>query len=85
MGDLGFFDEDGQIHLVARLKEVIVRSGFNVYPAEVEGVLNTYPDVLQSAVVGRAVPGNEEVVAFVQAISGAEIDVDDLSYYAAER
>lgn len=85
MGDLGFFDEDGQIHLVGRLKDMIVRSGFNVYPAEVEGVLNTYPDVLQSAVVGRSVPGNEEVVAFVEAISGAEIDVDALAAYAAER
>lgn len=85
MGDLGFFDEDGQIHLVGRLKDMIVRSGFNVYPAEVEAVLNTYPDVLQSAVVGRAVPGNEEVVAFVEAISGVEIDVDALAAYAAER
>lgn len=85
MGDLGFFDEDGQIHLVGRLKEMILRSGFNVYPAEVEGVLNTYPDVLQSAVVGRTVDGNEEVIAFVEAISGAEIDVDALAAYAAER
>lgn len=85
MGDLGFFDEDGQIHLVGRLKDMILRSGFNVYPAEVEGVLNTYPDVLQTAVVGRAVPGNEEVIAFVEAISGAEIDVAALAAYAAER
>jgi long-chain acyl-CoA synthetase len=85
MGDLGFFDEDGQIHLVGRLKDMILRSGFNVYPAEVEAVLNTYPDVLQSAVVGRAVSGNEEVIGFVEPISGAEIDVDALSAYAAER
>lgn len=56
-----------------------------VSPAEVEAVLNTYPDVLQSAVVGRAVPGNEEVIGFVEPISGAEIDVDALSAYAAER
>jgi long-chain acyl-CoA synthetase len=85
MGDLGFFDKDGQIHLVGRLKDMILRSGFNVYPAEVEGVLNTYPDVLQSAVVGRAVSGNEEVIAFVEAISGAAINVDALAAYAAER
>lgn len=85
MGDLGFFDEDGQIHLVGRLKDMILRSGFNVYPAEVEGVLNTYPDVLQSAVVGRTVPGNEEIIAFVEPISGAKIDVDALAAYAAER
>lgn len=85
MGDLGFFDEDGQIHLVGRLKDLILRSGFNVYPAEVEAVINTHPDVLQSAVVGRAVPGNEEVIAFVEPMSGAEIDTDVLAAYAAER
>ena len=85
MGDLGFFDVDGQIHLVGRLKDMILRSGFNVYPAEVEEVLNTYPDVLQSAVVGRTTAGNEEVVAFVEAISGAEIDVNQLAAYVAER
>jgi long-chain acyl-CoA synthetase len=85
MGDLGFFDDDGQIHLVGRLKDLILRSGFSVYPAEIEAVLNTYPDVLQSAVVGRAVPGNEEVVAFVEPVSGADIDVGELTAYAAER
>jgi long-chain acyl-CoA synthetase len=85
MGDLGFFDEDGQIHLVGRLKDLILRSGFSVYPAEIEAVLNTYPQVLQSAVVGREIPGNEGVIAFVESVSGAEIDVDDLAAYAAER
>lgn len=85
LGDLGFFDDDGQIHLVGRLKELILRSGFNVYPAEIEAVINTYPDVLQSAVVGRAVPGNEEVIAFVEPVSGAEIDVAALAAYTAER
>lgn len=85
MGDLGFFDDDGQIHLVGRLKDLILRSGFSVYPAEIEAVLNTYPQVLQSAVVGRAVPGNEEVIAFVEPVSGADIDVETLAAYAAER
>jgi len=85
MGDLGFFDEDGQIHLVGRLKDLILRSGFSVYPAEIEAVLNTYPDVLQSAVIGRVVPGNEEVVAFVEPMTGTDIDVAALAVYAAER
>ena len=85
MGDLGFFDDDGQIHLVGRLKDLILRSGFNVYPAEIEAVLNTYPDVLQSAVVGRTVPGNEEVIAFVEPMTGTYIDVAALAEYAAER
>jgi acyl-CoA synthetase (AMP-forming)/AMP-acid ligase II len=65
-GDLGRRDADGAYHVVGRSKELIIRSGFNVYPVEVEGVLNAHPDIVQSAVVGRAVEGNEEVVAFIE-------------------
>ena len=56
-------------YIVGRTKELIIRSGFNVYPAEVEAVLNAHPAVVQSAVVGRAVQGNEEVVAYVAAVA----------------
>lgn len=84
IGDLAYLDEDGQIHIVGRLKEMIIRSGFNVYPAEVESVLNSHPTVLQSAVVGRPVPGNEEVIAFVQAAPGQEIEADVLADHASE-
>ena len=62
---------------------LIIRSGFNVYPAEVEAVLNSHPAVVQSAVVGRAVPGNEEVVAFVQLLSGSTIATSELMDYVA--
>ena len=51
---------------------MIIRSGFNVYPAEVEAVLSTHGDIVQCAVVGRPVEGNEEVVAFVQLIKGSK-------------
>jgi len=85
IGDLARLDEDGQIHLVGRLKDLIIRSGFNVYPAEVEGVLTSHPDVLIAAVVGRPVEGNEEVVAFVEPAPGHEIDTDALAAFAAER
>jgi long-chain acyl-CoA synthetase len=57
---------------------MIIRSGFNVYPAEVEGLLNSHKDVVQSAVVGRAVDGNEEVVAFVQLMQGSRVKSADL-------
>jgi acyl-CoA synthetase (AMP-forming)/AMP-acid ligase II len=57
---------------------MIIRSGFNVYPAEVEAVLNSHQDVLQSAVIGRQVEGNEEVVAFVQLIRESKIGADEL-------
>ena len=69
-GDLGRMDEDGKLYIVGRSKELIIRSGFNVYPVEVESVLSMHPGVAQVAVVGREVPGNEEVVAFVQPAPG---------------
>jgi long-chain acyl-CoA synthetase len=76
-GDLARFDGD-RLYIVGRTKEMIIRSGFNVYPAEVEAVLNAHRDVVQSAVVGRPVDGNEEVVAFVQLIQGARTKPADL-------
>ncbi|SPJ22609.1 class I adenylate-forming enzyme family protein [Palleronia abyssalis] len=65
-GDLGKIDDQGRLHVVGRTKELIIRSGFNVYPPEVEAALNDHPDVVQSAVIGRARDGNEDVLAFVQ-------------------
>lgn len=84
-GDLARIEPDGAIFIVGRSKELIIRSGFNVYPVEVEQVLNSYPDVVQSAVVGREVHGNEEVVAFIEASSPASIDLDALRAFLRER
>jgi acyl-CoA synthetase (AMP-forming)/AMP-acid ligase II len=84
-GDLARVDADGAYHVVGRSKELIIRSGFNVYPVEVEQVLNGHPDVVQSAVVGRAVEGNEEVVAFVEVAKDATLSVDALRSYLKER
>ncbi len=76
-GDLARFDGDC-LYIVGRSKEMIIRSGFNVYPAEVEAVLNSHAAVVQSAVVGRAVEGNEEVVAFVQLMQGSPVKPAEL-------
>src|SRR5712675_1243943 len=76
-GDLARFDGDC-LYIVGRTKEMIIRSGFNVYPAEVEAILNSHKHVVQSAVVGRAVDGNEEVVAFVQLMRGSSVKSADL-------
>ncbi|WP_237173978.1 class I adenylate-forming enzyme family protein [Paracandidimonas lactea] len=65
-GDMAQQSADGALHIVGRSKELIIRSGFNVYPVEVEQVINSHPAVVQSAVVGREVEHNEEVVAFVE-------------------
>jgi acyl-CoA synthetase (AMP-forming)/AMP-acid ligase II len=81
-GDLARFDGD-QMYIVGRAKEMIIRSGFNVYPAEIEAVISTHPAVVQCAVVGRQVPGNEEVVAFVQLLKGTDVTAADLMAHVA--
>ena len=68
-GDLARQESDSALFIVGRTKELIIRSGFNVYPAEVEEILNSHDSVRQSAVVGRNVADDEEVVAFVEADS----------------
>src|SRR6202012_5555367 len=77
-GDLARFEGEC-LYIVGRTKEMIIRSGFNVYPAEIEAVLSSHRDVVQSAVVGRPVEGNEEVVAFVQLIKGSKIGETELA------
>jgi acyl-CoA synthetase (AMP-forming)/AMP-acid ligase II len=83
-GDLARFDGDC-LYIVGRTKEMIIRSGFSFYPAEVEAVLNSHRDVVQSAVVGRTVNGNEEVVAFVQLMQGARTRPPDLMAFISPR
>jgi len=85
-GDLGRMDADGELRIVGRLKEMIIRSGFNVYPAEVEAVLHAFEGVARAAVVGRPEEGgNEEVLAFVVPGSGAQLQVAQLHAFARER
>jgi acyl-CoA synthetase (AMP-forming)/AMP-acid ligase II len=83
-GDLARQDADGALFIVGRSKDLIIRSGLNVYPGEVESVLNAHPHVAQSVVVGRAVAdGNEEVVAFVEPVAGHALSATELAAHAA--
>jgi acyl-CoA synthetase (AMP-forming)/AMP-acid ligase II len=85
-GDLGRITADGHLFVVGRLKELIIRSGFNVHPPEVEAILTGHPDVALAAVIGRRdQQGNEQVVAYVQPVTGRTLDVDALRAHAAER
>ena len=84
-GDLGRRAVDGYLFIVGRAKELIIRSGFNVYPAEVETALNSHPDVVQSAVIGRRADGNEEVVAFVETRPGSGVGAPALRDHVRER
>ena len=67
-GDVGFLDGTGDLFLVDRLKELVIVSGFNVYPVEVEEVVEEVEGVLEAAVIGVADPvSGEAVVAYVRA------------------
>jgi len=79
--------KDGYLFIEGRTKELIVRFGLNVYPAEVEAVLNSHPAVLRSAVIGRNVEGTEggeEVLAFVQLKQGSATSDAELAQHAAQ-
>jgi malonyl-CoA/methylmalonyl-CoA synthetase len=51
-GDLGYIDQDGYVHISGREKDLIISGGFNIYPKEIEDLINNHPDVKESAVVG---------------------------------
>ena len=75
-GDLGMLDESGYLYLKGRAKDMIIRGGVNIYPAEVEAVLQSHPAVADSAVVGwPSREFNEEVAAFV-VLKGAATPVE---------
>jgi long-chain acyl-CoA synthetase len=80
--------EAGNLFLMGRTKELIIHFGHNVYPAEVESVLNSHPAVMRSAVIGRPsadASGGEEVVAIVQPLLGATVTTAELAEYASHR
>jgi len=79
--------ENGYLFIIGRTRELIIRFGENVYPAEVEAVLNAHPAVARSAVVGRTVAGTqggEEVIAYVQLAPLATASESDLAQHAAQ-
>jgi long-chain acyl-CoA synthetase len=81
-GDVARMDEDGFFYIVQRKKDMIIVSGFNVYPNEVEDVLFTHPAVAEAAVIG--VPDEyrgEAVKAFIVLKEGAGVTTDELLEY----
>ncbi|HEY4069302.1 MAG TPA: malonyl-CoA synthase, partial [Burkholderiaceae bacterium] len=74
-GDVGKIDGLGYVTIVGRSKDLIISGGYNVYPAEIEGVVNEMPGVAESAVIGVPHPDfGEAVVAVIVAKSGAALD-----------
>jgi len=85
-GDLGYVDEDGYYFVVDRIKDLVIRGGYNVYPREIEEVLYGHPDVAEVAVIGRPDERlGEEVVAVVSLRPGATVSAEDLIAYCKER
>ncbi|XP_077537770.1 medium-chain acyl-CoA ligase ACSF2, mitochondrial-like isoform X1 [Haemaphysalis longicornis] len=85
-GDVGVMDEDGYVTIVSRIKDVVIRGGENIFPGEVEDVLNTYPAVHESLVIG--VPDErmgEEVCAWVVLKEGANVTDDELKEYCKDK
>jgi long-chain acyl-CoA synthetase len=85
-GDIGIADDHGYVYLVDRAKDLIIVSGFNVFPAEVEEVLVEHPAVAACAVVGVPHPYKGEAVkAYVVLEADASAEEDDLIAWCADR
>jgi long-chain acyl-CoA synthetase len=84
-GDVGYLDEAGYLYICDRLRDMIISGGVNIYPAEIEGVLQSHPQVADCAVFG--IPDEEfgeSVAAAVQCVDGETIDKDSLRSFLRE-
>jgi long-chain acyl-CoA synthetase len=84
-GDIGFVDDDGHLFLSDRAKDLIIVSGFNVFPAEVEEVLVAHPEIEEAAVIGVPHPRTGEAVkAFVVVTEGSALTADEIAAHPGE-
>jgi len=85
-GDLGYIDTDGFVFIVDRMKDLIIRGGYNVYPREIEEVLYTHPGIAEAAVIGVPDPRlGEEVKAFVTPMPGVQLTEAEVIDFVKER
>lgn len=85
-GDIGKVDEDGFYFIVDRVKDMIIRGGFNVYPREIEEVMMTHPDVSLVAVIG--IPSDahgEEIKAYIVPNAGVTPDLDAMKLWCKDQ
>ena len=79
-GDLGLIDTEGYVQIVGRSKDLIISGGYNIYPKEIEILLDDQPAVLESAVIGVPHPDfGETVVGFLVAEKGSQPDLETIS------
>ena len=85
-GDIGVMDEQGNIRITDRKKDMFISGGFNAYPAEIENTLSEHPGIAQAAVVGVPDERLGEVgVAFVVARTGVDVDPAEVVDWSRER
>ncbi|MBA0595010.1 hypothetical protein Gorai_011892, partial [Gossypium raimondii] len=85
-GDIGYIDDDDELFIVDRLKELIKYKGFQVAPAELEAMLIAHPDIIDAAVVGMKDEAVGEVpVAFVVKSGKSEISEDEIKQYISKQ
>jgi acyl-CoA synthetase (AMP-forming)/AMP-acid ligase II len=85
-GDLGYYDDEGYVYVVDRLKDVVIRGGENVYCAEVEAVLFEHPQISDVAVIGLLEPSlGERVCAVVVPRAGTTLELAEVRAFAATR
>lgn len=85
-GDLGTMDKEGYVSITGRLKEMIIRGGENIYPAEIEAYLYTHPKIAQVAVFG--VPDElygEEIMAWIQLHAGKHATEDEIKAFCKDQ
>ncbi len=85
-GDIAIIDEDGYVSIVDRVKDMIIVSGFNVFPNEIEGIVATHPDVLNCAAIGVPDPKQGEVIKlYIVTQNNATLTGEDIKAFCRDK
>ncbi len=85
-GDVGYLDDDGYLFITDRIKDMIIKGGYNIYPSEIEGYLEQHPAIGEVSVVG--IPDEkygEKIMAFVVPMPGREFNAEDVIEFAKSK
>ena len=78
-GDVGYLDEEGYLFITDRVKDMIIRGGENIYPAQLENILCRFPGVAEAAIIGTSDPVyGEKIIAFVVASPGVTLSEQEI-------
>jgi long-chain acyl-CoA synthetase len=84
-GDIAVIEDDGYVRIVDRKKDMVIVSGFNVYPNEVENVLVSHPDIVEAAVIGIPDKDSGEIVkAFIVKTEGSALEFDEIKKFCKQ-